>query len=216
MSLRVTAAIAACKAVRGVARILKKGGTAKPGEIALKICPDLLSVVSRGVETVVVTGTNGKTSSCRMLEQAFAEAGRDCVVNRSGANLMSGIVTEFVMDCDLRGRCRKRYAVMECDEGWTGHVLPAMKPKAFLVTNLFRDQVDRYGDVSNTLAAIRAGVAGSPDTVLVLNADDPVTATLAYKERAPGTQCRVPSRDHAPLKMTGRGIRCLRPRAQPP
>ena len=178
MSIRVTAAIAACKAVRGIARILKKGGTAKPGEIALKICPDLLSVVSRGVETVVVTGTNGKTSSCRMLEQAFTEAGKACVVNRSGANLMSGIVTEFVMDCDLRGRCRKRYAVMECDEGWTKHVLPAMRPKAFLVTNLFRDQVDRYGDVSNTLAAIRAGIEGSPDTTLVLNADDPVTATL--------------------------------------
>ena len=178
MSIRVILAVAACKAVRIAARVLKKGGTAKPGEIALKICPDLLSVVSRGVETVVVTGTNGKTTTCRMLEQAFAEAGKPCVVNRSGANLMSGIVTEFVMDCTLTGRCRKRYAVMECDEGWTRRVLPAMKPKAFLVTNLFQDQVDRYGDVSNTLAAVRAGVEGSPDTILVLNADDPVTATL--------------------------------------
>ena len=197
MNLKVTAAILACKAVRTAARILKKGGTAKPGEIALKICPDLLSVVSRGVECVVVTGTNGKTSSCRMLEQAVAEAGHDCVVNRSGANLMSGIVTEFVMDCDLHGRCRKRYAVMECDEGWTKHVLPAMKPRAFLVTNLFQDQVDRYGDVSNTLAAVRAGVAGSPDTVLVLNADEPVSATLGYKEHAPTASQRVPSRDNA-------------------
>ena len=178
MRFRVTAAIIACKAVRAAARILKKGGTAKPGEIALKICPELLRVVSEGVETVVVTGTNGKTSSCRMLEQAFAEAGRACVVNRSGANLMSGIVTELVMECDLRGRCRKKYAVMECDEGWTKHVLPAMQPRAFLVTNLFQDQVDRYGDVSNTLAAIRAGIAGAPGTTLVLNADDPVTATL--------------------------------------
>ena len=178
MSLRVTAAIAACKAVRGIARILKKGGTAKPGEVALKICPDLLSVVSRGVESVVVTGTNGKTSSCRMLEEAFRHAGKPCVTNRSGANLMSGIVTELVMDCSLTGRCRKRYAVLECDEGWTRHVLPAMRPKAFLVTNLFRDQVDRYGDVSNTLAAIAAGVAASPETTLVLNADDPVSATL--------------------------------------
>ena len=178
MSLRVILAVAACKAVRLAARILKKGGTAKPGEIALKICPDLLRIVSRGVETVVVTGTNGKTTSCRMLEQAFAEAGKECVVNRSGANLMSGIVTELVMECTLTGRCRKKYAVMECDEGWTRHVLPAMQPKAFLVTNLFQDQVDRYGDVSNTLAAVRAGVEGAPDTVLVLNADDPVTATL--------------------------------------
>ena len=180
MSLKIPAAIAACKLLRLTARILKKGGTAKPGEIALKICPDLLSIVSRGVDTVVVTGTNGKTSSCRMLEQAFEEAGVPCVVNRSGANLMSGIVTEFVMDCDLRGRCRKKAAVMECDEGWTRHVLPALRPKAFLVTNLFQDQVDRYGDVSNTLAAIRAGVEGSPETTLVLNADDPVTATLGF------------------------------------
>lgn len=180
MSIRVTAAIIACKLVRTVARVLKKGGTAKPGEIALKICPDLLRVVSRGVETVVVTGTNGKTTSCRMLEEAFARAGKPCVVNRSGANLMSGIVTEFVMDCTLGGKCRKKYAVMECDEGWTKHVLPAMQPKAFLVTNLFQDQVDRYGDVSNTLAAVRAGVEGSPDTTLVLCADDPVSASLGF------------------------------------
>jgi len=195
MSIRVSLAIAACKGVRLAARILRKGGTAKPGEIALKICPELLSVVSRDVETVVVTGTNGKTTSCRMLEQAFVEAGLDCIVNRSGANLMSGITTEFVMECTLSGRCRKKYAVMECDEGWTKKVLPALKPKAFLVTNLFQDQVDRYGDVSNTLAAVKAGVAGSPDTTLVLNADDHIVAALAEEVPNPvlwyGMDCAV-------------------------
>lgn len=179
MSLKVMIAIAACKGVRLAARVLHKGGTAKPGEIALKICPELLSVVSRNVETIVVTGTNGKTTSCRMLEQAFAEAGLECVVNRSGANLMSGITTEFVMECSLTGKCHRKYAVMECDEGWTKKVLPAVHPKAFLVTNLFRDQVDRYGDVDNTLAAIRAGVEASPETTLVLNADDHIVAALA-------------------------------------
>jgi len=126
MNLRATLAILVCKAVRGVARVLRKGGTAKPGELALKICPDLLHIVSRGVDTVVVTGTNGKTTSCRMLEEAFAEMGEKCIANRSGANLMSGITTEFVMCCDLRGRCSRRFAVMECDEGWTKHVLPAL------------------------------------------------------------------------------------------
>jgi len=179
MNLKVMIAVAACKGVRLAARILRKGGTAKPGEIALKICPDLLRSVSHDVETIVVTGTNGKTTTCRMLEQAFREAGLDCVVNRSGANLMSGITTEFVMECSLGGKCRKKYAVMECDEGWTKKVLPVMQPKAFVVTNLFRDQVDRYGDVDNTLAAIRAGVEGSPETVLVLNADDHIVAALA-------------------------------------
>ena len=179
MNLRVTAAIAVCKGVRLAARVLHRGGTAKPGEIALKICPDLLRVLARDVETVVVTGTNGKTTSCRMLEQAFAEAGLPCIVNRSGANLMSGITTEFVMESTLSGKCRRKYAVMECDEGWTRKVLPALRPKAFLVTNLFRDQVDRYGDVDKTLAAIRAGVEAVPDTTLVLNADDHIVAALA-------------------------------------
>lgn len=178
MKLRVCLAIAACKALRLLARVLHRGGTAKPGEIALKLCPDLLRILSRNVETVVVTGTNGKTTSCRMLEEAFSRAGFDCIANRSGANLMSGITTEFVMASSLFGKCRKRYAVMECDEGWTRKVLPALEPRVFLVTNLFRDQVDRYGDVSNTLAAIAAGVAASPRTILCLNADDAVTATL--------------------------------------
>lgn len=178
MKLRVFLAIAACKTLRLLARILHRGGTAKPGEIALKICPELLRILSRNVETVVVTGTNGKTTSCRMLEEAFTRAGFDCIANRSGANLMSGITTEFVMASSLFGKCRKRYAVMECDEGWTKKVLAAMEPRVFLVTNLFRDQVDRYGDVSNTLSAIAAGVAASPRTVLCLNADDAITATL--------------------------------------
>ena len=178
MKLKMFLAIAACKALRLLARVLHRGGTAKPGEIALKICPELLHILSRDVETVVVTGTNGKTTSCRMLEEAFTRAGFDCIANRSGANLMSGITTEFVMASSLFGKCRKRYAVMECDEGWTKKVLSALEPRVFLVTNLFRDQVDRYGDVSNTLAAIAAGVAASPRTVLCLNADDAITATL--------------------------------------
>lgn len=178
MKLRVILAIAACKGLRLLARLLHRGGTAKPGEIALKLCPELLRVLSRNVETVVVTGTNGKTTSCRMLEEAFTRAGFDCIANRSGANLMSGITTEFVMASSLLGKCRKRYAVMECDEAWTRKVLPALEPRVFLVTNLFRDQVDRYGDVSNTLAAIAAGVAASPRTTLCLNADDAITATL--------------------------------------
>lgn len=180
MSLRVTAALLACRAVRLAARILRRGGTAKPGEIALRICPDIAAVLSRGVDCVVVTGTNGKTTSCRMIERAFAEAGLDCAANRSGANLMSGIVTTLAACSTLSGRCRKRYAVLECDEGWTKKILPALRPKVFLVTNLFQDQVDRYGGVENALAAIRAGVAASPETLLCLNADDAVSAALAH------------------------------------
>ena len=185
MSLRVFTALLACRAARTAARLLRRGGTAKPGEIAMRICPDIAAVLARGVESVVVTGTNGKTTSCRMLERAFAEAGLGCAANRSGANLMSGIVTTLAEQSSLTGDCRKRYAVLECDEGWVKKVLPALKPKVLLVTNLFQDQVDRYGGVENALAAIRAGAEASPDTLLCLNADDAVSSALAAGAKNP-------------------------------
>ena len=116
MNIRVPIAILACRAVRLVARVLHRGGTAKPGEIALRICPDLLSILSRNVKTVVVTGTNGKTTTARMIEQAFSDAGCNYIANRSGANLISGITTEFAMKSSLMGRCRCTHAVIECDE----------------------------------------------------------------------------------------------------
>ena len=179
MSIKVITAIAACKSLRFVSRMLHRGGTAMPGRYALKICPELLSIVSQGVKTVAVTGTNGKTTSARMIEEAFEKEGKSYFSNRSGANLISGITTEFVLNANLLGKPKKEYAVIECDEGAAKAVFPQMKPKAVMVTNLFSDQLDRYGDVTNTLDNIREALKGSPDTVMVLNADCSLTASLA-------------------------------------
>ena len=179
MSIRVITAVAVCKSLRLVSRMLNRGGTAMPGRYALKICPQLLSVVSQGVKTVAVTGTNGKTTSARMVEEAFEKQGKSWFSNRSGANLISGITTEFVLNANLFGKPRKEYAIIECDEGAAKAVFPQMKPKVVMVTNLFSDQLDRYGDVTNTLDNIREALKGSPDTVMVLNADCALTASLA-------------------------------------
>ena len=179
MSIKVITAIAACKSLRLVSRMLHRGGTAMPGRYALKICPELLSIVSQGVKTVAVTGTNGKTTSARMIEEAFEKEGKSYFSNRSGANLISGITTEFVLNANLLGKPKKEYAVIECDEGAAKAVFPQMKPKAVMVTNLFSDQLDRYGDVTNTLDNIREALKGSPETVMVLNADCSLTASLA-------------------------------------
>lgn len=179
MNIKVPIAILACRAVRLVARILHRGGTAKPGEIALKICPDLLGYVSRGVKTIVVTGTNGKTTTARMIEQALADSGSEYIANRSGANLISGITTEFALKNSLSGKCRADYAIIECDEAACRKTLAYLRPKAVLVTNLFRDQLDRFGDVTVTLENIRAGLEKVPETTICLNADCPLTASLA-------------------------------------
>lgn len=179
MKLRIVLAIIVCKLLRLLSRLLHRGGTAMPGRIALKICPQLLSVVSAGVKTVAITGTNGKTTSARMVEQAFMEQGMSYFANRSGANLISGITTEFVMNSSLGGRCRKEYAVIECDEAAARRVFPQLKPRVVLVTNLFRDQLDRFGEVTHTLENIREALKGAPGAKLCLNADCSLTASLA-------------------------------------
>ena len=179
MNFRAFIAIVLCKLLRIISRIVRRGGTAMPGRWALKVCPDLLYIIAKDVKSVAITGTNGKTTSARMIEQAFTDAGYNCFANRSGANLISGITTEFVMNCTVFGKPKCEYAVIECDEAASKRVFRQIKPKVIVVTNLFRDQLDRFGEVTVTLANIREGIQGSPDSLLCLNADCSLTASLA-------------------------------------
>ena len=179
MNLRAILAILLCKALRLVSRLLHRGGTAMPGRWALKLCPNLLELLARDVKSVAITGTNGKTTSARMIEQAFSEKGLNYFANRSGANLISGITTEFVMNSSLTGKARREYAVIECDEAAARKVFSQLKPRVVVVTNLFRDQLDRYGEVTHTLENIRVAMQGVPEAVLCLNADCSLTASLA-------------------------------------
>lgn len=181
MSLKVCLAIILCKALRLVSRLLHRGGTAMPGRYALKLCPELLSVLAKGVKVVAITGTNGKTTTARMVEQAFEESGKSYFSNRSGANLISGIVTEFVMNSSISGKCRKEYAVIECDEAASVRVFEQMQPAVIVVTNLFRDQLDRFGDLSHTRDSIRTAISKVPGATLVLNADCSITSSLALE-----------------------------------
>jgi len=180
MNIRATLAILAGRCVKLAAKILRRGGTAKPGEIALKLCPSLPAVLSKDMRIIVVTGTNGKTTTCRIVEQGLDDAGVDCTANRSGANLMSGLATLLIENATLTGKPRKDVAVFECDEAAFRKVVPMIKPEVVLVTNLFRDQLDRYGSMENVLACIREGIQGSPETTVCLNADDSLVASIAH------------------------------------
>lgn len=177
-TVRAFLAIVSCKASRAALRLLKRGGTAFPGKAAMFWSPEILADVSKGVTTIIVTGTNGKTTTCRILEHALLAAGKEPLANRSGANLLSGITAEFVCSASVKGQAGYRYAVIECDEAALRHVAPLVKPAVIVVTNLFRDQLDRYGEVMHTLEVIREAVREVPETVLCLNADDSLTASL--------------------------------------
>lgn len=179
---RAILSIWVCKILRTVSRFLHRGGTAMPGRIAMKLCPDLLAYLSWNVKTIAITGTNGKTTCSRMVEEAFSEDHLTYFANRSGANLMSGILTEFVMNCDAFGHMRKHYAVIECDEAAAAKVFGQLKPAVIVVTNLFRDQLDRYGEITHTLENIREGVKQVPHSILCLNADCSLTASLSLDQ----------------------------------
>ena len=214
MSFRAFLAICLCRLLRAFSRLVHRGGTAMPGRWALKICPNLLSILARGVKTVAITGTNGKTTTARMIEEGFAEQGKNYFANRSGANLLSGITTEFVMNSTLFGKCRKEYAVIECDEAAAVKVFPQLKPQVVIVMNLFRDQLDRYGEVTHTLANIRTALASLPEPItLCLNADCSLTASLAgnlnHKARFFGIdKGAVPSGKKSELSDASHCIRC--------
>lgn len=178
MKIRTFFAVLLCKLARGLLRLLRRGGTAFPGRVALKVYPQVLGVLSQGVRVILVTGTNGKTTSSRMIEQAFADAGLNYFANRSGANLISGITAEFAMHSTLIGKPKCQFAVIECDEAASKTVLKYLKPEVIVATNVFRDQLDRYGEITHTLNNILEGIRHTPESTLCINADCSLIASI--------------------------------------
>ena len=178
MQLRVSMAVTACKAVRRLIRRLGGGATDFPGKVAQKLCPDILGHLAEDVTTIIVTGTNGKTTTSRMIEQILIDNGLSYFSNKSGANLMNGIVAEFSEHAHASGRKTCDYALIECDEAAFKTVSRYVDASYVLVTNVFRDQLDRYGEITHTLDNIRIGLKNSPHAVVCLNADCSLTASL--------------------------------------
>ncbi len=183
MGLRAAIAIIACRASRFVLRKLGKGGTNAPGCVALALYPDILGELAKGVTSIVVTGTNGKTTTSRMIEKSMEDSGMDYFSNKSGANMLSGIVAEFAMNCTLTGKNKHKYALVECDEAHFKNVSKYIDAKCIVVTNVFRDQLDRYGEVTHTLNSILTGIKNSPNAVVCINAD--CSLSVSMKDQIP-------------------------------
>lgn len=160
-------------------RLFNFGATSLPGALALKICPDILGYAAKNVDIIAVTGTNGKTTSARIIERALQNSGRSVCANRSGANLMPGITAELIMNKRLSGSVKCESTVIECDEAACRLVLGKLRPHVLLVTNLFRDQLDRYGTVTYPRDCIAAGLRDTPETIAVINADCPMAASVS-------------------------------------
>lgn len=154
------------------------GATSLIGKIALKLKPNILYHISKNTKIICVTGTNGKTTTCAMIEQGMKANNMSYFINKSGANMISGVVTSFIKNCDAFGKCKKEYAILECDENSFPIISTYINPMAIVVTNVFRDQLDRYAEVNTTLTKIVRSINNSPKAMLVLNVDCPITFSI--------------------------------------
>ena len=156
----------------------KNKGSSFPGKIALKIYPDSLKHVSKNVETILITGTNGKTTTTALTNHIFNNAFIDCFSNSTGANMLTGIVTTYIKNYNLFNRKISKTAIIEVDEASLKHVCKYIQPKIIAVTNIFRDQLDRYGEVYTTLNHIKEGIKLCSNSKLILNGDEPLLCSL--------------------------------------
>jgi UDP-N-acetylmuramyl tripeptide synthase len=181
-------AVAAGKATRAGLQLLGRGATALPGLVTLRLDPDAIGRLSATLDhgAVCVSGTNGKTTTTRMLSDIVRMAGWGPVHNRAGSNLERGIAAALLADSTWGGELRGDIGVFEIDEASVPVVLARLTPRILVVTNLFRDQLDRYFEIDALARRIGEAIAGLPETTtLVLNADDPIVAYLAERHHGP-------------------------------
>jgi lipid II isoglutaminyl synthase (glutamine-hydrolysing) len=189
LSARLVAALLAGKSAAAASRLLGRGGgTSLPGMVARRVAPDVLErLVGRcGVPVVAITGSNGKTTTARLCTAMLRGEGITVEQNSAGANLTQGVTTLAVGSADLRGRINQGVLIAEVDEGALTVVADELRPRTLLVTDIFRDQLDRYGEMNAVASAIDAVASRLPtDATVVLNGDDPLVANMAT-ERTDG------------------------------
>jgi UDP-N-acetylmuramyl tripeptide synthase len=183
LTARRFAALVAGKSAGVASRVAGRGGgTSIAGMVARRVDPGILRalVAEQGITMLAITGSNGKTTTARFTAAILRGAGLPVAHNQAGANLVQGVTSLAVSAADLRGRVAPTVMVTEIDEGALPLIAPEIQPRGVLVTNLFRDQLDRYGEIYAVADAFEVVAAAlPPDSVLVVNADDPIVAGLA-------------------------------------
>ena len=175
-----TSLILARAAYFGIKLLNKSSGTSFVGMLTLKVCPEFLSCCSKYVRNKIITvsGTNGKTTTSGLVAHILETAYQDVIHNLKGANMLTGIANVFALN--VRPLKRFDYAVIESDEAYLTKLYDYMKSDYLIVTNLFRDQLDRYGELETTASFIQDAINKNNDLKLILNADDPLVAKFGY------------------------------------
>lgn len=188
MRFRSKLAVKCAKATSSLIKKLNRGsGVTLPGYVARLIDPDILHEMAKQVrgKTIVTMGTNGKTTTNAILCRALESEGKKVIINRTGANMLNGIISAFVLATDGSGHLDADYACIEVDEIASVGVLPKLRPDCALLTNISRDQLDRFGEVDITYNKLMSAVKSVPDTTLIINCDDILSYSLAQNSGNP-------------------------------
>ena len=191
MRSRLTVALGRTARLAARVRGGGSGGTAFPGLVMERTDPGFLertlSRLPRGV--IVVSGTNGKTTTTKMVVQLLREQGLKVFTNRTGSNFVRGVLAALLTEVDAAGNLDADIAVLELDEAHAVHFVARVRPRACLLLNVMRDQLDRFGEIDYT-ASLLHSIAQATSDVVVLNGDDPRLAAPAFLE---GVSARVVS-----------------------
>ncbi|HIR76324.1 MAG TPA: DUF1727 domain-containing protein [Candidatus Choladousia intestinipullorum] len=187
MRVRRLTAIWAAKIVSTACRLSGRQGVTFAGKVALKLDPKILSDLASQVreKIFVVCGTNGKTTTNNLLCSAIESDGKKLVCNHTGSNMLAGVAAAFVLAAKNTGKLDADYACIEIDEASTLRIFPHFKPDFMVLTNLFRDQLDRYGEIDTTMDILKRAMQMAPEMTVIVNGDDALSAYLAMESGNP-------------------------------
>lgn len=173
MSLKGTLAKNVAQLSQSMLKKYAGGGSSFPGKIAEKIDPEILGELGKNYDVVIITGTNGKTMTTSFTVNILKQKFQHLLTNDTGSNLKQGIIATFVGDNipELDDENERPIAVLEVDEATVRHITKYIQPKLIVATNIFRDQMDRYGEIYTIFDFIKEGAALTPETPLLLNGD---------------------------------------------
>ncbi|MDQ3409105.1 MAG: MurT ligase domain-containing protein [Actinomycetota bacterium] len=186
-ALSMTAKVAAARAAGALSRRAGRGGTSLPGKLLLRLEPQAIAQLAARLPhgNAVISATNGKTTTAAMVAAIMERTGARLVHNRAGANMAGGVAASLLDASEPGGGIAGDLGLFEVDEFWLDRVTGQLRPRALLLANLFRDQLDRYGELETIAERWAEVVRAGGSRTLVLNADDPLVADLG-RERADG------------------------------
>lgn len=158
-------------------KITKRNGTSFPGQLAIRICPDFIGMLEKPKTIIGVTGTNGKTTVCNMINDILTDNGYDFINNKYGSNINRGIATTLIQGASIMGKAKKELAVLEIDERSANRIYPYLTPTYLVCTNLFRDSLQRNAHTEYIAEFLNKYIP--KETIMIENADDLISSNVA-------------------------------------